>query len=303
MSRQLPPTNIGPTKFIDYFYKPGQQYGMHNVPCVDMTGLVQASVLSVRMGPAVRGFVLSGEPGVGKTHLLVNAVTSIPSTAAMLLPNSMFGSKHEGGLVENFEAAMADAVSYSAFFRHHVAIILDDADASELSVGENTGHTTNANSFAGYLQNLLTSPRLHVDFMGKPIPLLFTVNDATKIRPSLFRDDRVTRAELTLDENARDKMIVAAFKPEGFAETRIVEKLIRSFRQQNMSFWAALVKDWKSHQVQAVIREHGPDQAALERLRNKRAPLDGKVLHALAAARRDATIKSHFKPQNKGLFS
>jgi hypothetical protein len=301
--QSLPPTKIGPTTYADYFYRPGQTYGTVNMPCIDITEKVQAHVVTLRMPPAIRGLALFGEPGIGKSHTLVNAVTSISNTAAMLLPSSIFGSKHEGGLVQNFKAALDDAVAYSAFYKQFVAVILDDIDASELSISENTGHTTSSHTFAGFLQTLLTSPQLYVDFTGKPLAILFSANDATKIRPSLFRDDRVTRIIMTLDPEVRDQMVYKAFAPQGPKENRIIERLLRAFSDQNMSFWSALVKDWKTYQVQAVIRQHGPDQAALERLRTTRSPLDASVLNALAATRRDSTIQNHFKPSRKGLFA
>ncbi|MGD9803882.1 MAG: AAA family ATPase [Hyphomicrobiaceae bacterium] len=289
---RLPPSKP-PTisRFAAHIHRPGQLLPGTYIPSPRLESAVQAFLMQHQLpdeSPATpRTLLVQGPPGIGKTESTLRAALAM-NIAVLLLPPSIFGSKHEGGGTEAVTEALQEAERFSRCYQQPIAAFFDDVDHSTLTVGDNTGHTVNTADVIGHLQNLSGNRRLHVTHAGLPIPLLATANDASRIAPSLFRQMRAKVITHTVEPETKHALARSLFAPATTAEHQFIDKLYRTYAKEPIAFWPALHSDYKAARIQAVMKATGFDPAAVQKALAARRPLDTALITKLAAACRSA---------------
>lgn len=235
---------------------------------------------------------IQGRPGTGKSVTAADAA-SRQNYATLLLNASSVASENEGGAVDKLESTLGDAERYSSIHKHRIVIIADDFDLGIITADENTGKTINSNLVTQRLQALADTSEYR-DHLGAPIPLIFTSNDFTHVRSSLFRDGRSRwfTHEPTLDEKI--EVAVGLFKPRGLRERAHIEKLVRRYRNESIAFWAALRSDLINDHVDEVFDTDITNPALVLAELRKHHPLDPRKLRALAKKHAKARVRRSF---------
>ena len=233
-----------------------------------------------------RYLVVQGARGTGKTVSATDASLRY-GFAVALLPASILASEHEGGATTILRDFMAFAAETSRLRKVRLAIVADDFDLSISAADDQTGRTINSLLMTHQLQQLADTrePRNYDD---SGMPIIFTGNNFTTMRSSLFREGRATwhTHRPTLD----DKLLIAfqLFNPRTFDERRLLEKLVRSYREESVAFWRALHSDLMTERLDDLIERGLPDVAAAEAEYRRPVALDPAKLWTLARARANA---------------
>lgn len=290
----LPPAPIPPVSpYVANIYRPDQQLPGTYIPSPDLELAVQAFLIQHQLpdeSPSTpRTLLIQGPPGTGKTEVSLRAALAI-GTAVMLLPPSIFSSKHEGGGVEQLTEALQEAERFSHANRTHIAVLLDDVDHSILSIGSggNVGHTVNTADAIGHLQNLSSNRNLHVGYQRLPIPFVATANAASRIAPSLFRQMRARVHTHTADDDAKLELAHRLFAPTTKEERSFIDQLFKKHRKEQIAFWPALFSDYKAARIKALIRSKSFERDAVQQHLARRQPIDTQLLEQLAEACRKA---------------
>ncbi len=232
---------------------------------------------------AERYLIIQGARGTGKTVSATDASLRY-GFAVALLPASMLASEHEGGASAVLNDFMAFAAETSRTRKVRIAIVADDFDLSISAADSQTGKTINSLLITHQLQQLADTqePR---NFDDSGMPLIFTGNNFTTMRTSLFRDGRATwyTHRPTLD----DKLVIAfqLFNPRSFEDRRAIERLVRAYRDESVAFWRALHNDLMTDRLDDIIARSLPDVATAEAEFRRPMPLDGEKLWSLARTR------------------
>ncbi|MBN9261471.1 MAG: hypothetical protein BGN89_19650 [Alphaproteobacteria bacterium 64-6] len=240
-------------------------------------------VLPSLKGRAERYLIIQGARGTGKTVSATDASLRY-GFAVALLPASMLASEHEGGASAVLNDFMTFAAETSRARKARIAIVADDFDLSISAADSQTGKTINSLLVTHQLQQLADTqePR---NFDDSGMPVIFTGNNFTTMRTSLFRDGRATwhTHRPTLD----DKLVIAfqLFNPRSFEDRRVIERLVRAYRDESVAFWRALHNDLMTDRLDDIIARSLPDVATAEAEFRRPVPLDGDKLWALARAR------------------
>ena len=284
-----PMPSISP--FAAHIRRPGQPVGGTYIPSPTLELAVQAFLIQHQIpeesAATPRSILIQGPPGAGKTEVTLRAALTM-GVAVMLLPPSVFSSKHEGGGVEAVTDALHEAERFSRANKLPITVMFDDIDHSTLSVGENTGHTVNTGDMVGHLQALSSNRTLHVTHTGLPIPFLATANAADRIAPSLFRQMRAKVVTHTVDDTTKLELAHTLFAPQGSTERAFIDKLFRRYRTESIAFWPALHSDYRAARIQAVIRAKGFNPAEVRAELSTRRPLDTALITKLADTCRTA---------------
>jgi hypothetical protein len=264
---------------------PQHALGDFYVPSPKLERVIQSFLIAHQLSKesplTPRSLLLQGDMGTGKTEIALRSALMM-GAAVMFLAPSIFSSKLEGGAVEKIVEAMQEAERYSHANRLHIAILFDDIDHSSLSGGENVGRTTNPQDVVGHLQSLSTSRNVHVGFTGLPIPIIATANSASKMTPSLWRNQRAKVVTHTMDDATKHEVARKYLAPISHDESQIVASLFKHFKKEDVAFWPALASDYREQRIAALIDVHGFNHAAIERALEKRLPLNLQLLMLLA---------------------
>ncbi len=243
-------------------------------------------VLPSLKGRAERYLIVQGARGTGKTVTATDASLRY-GFAVALLPASILASEHEGGATAILRDFMAFAAETSRARRLRIVIVADDFDLSISAADEQTGKTINSLLVTHHLQQMADThePR---NFDDSGLPIIFTGNNFTTMRTSLFRDGRATWH--THVPSLDDKLLIAfqLFNPRSFDDRRLVERLVRSYRDESVAFWRSLHKDLMTDRLDELIARSLPDVAAAEAEYRRPLPLDPSKLWTLARIRSKA---------------
>lgn len=240
-------------------------------------------VLPSLKGRVERYLIIQGARGTGKTVSATDASLRY-GFAVALLPASMLASEHEGGASAVLDEFMSFVAETSRTRKLRIAIVADDFDLSISAADGQMGKTINSLLVTHQLQQLADTqePR---NFDDSGLPIIFTGNNFTTMRASLFRDGRATwhTHRPTLD----DKLAIAfqLFNPRSFDDRRLIERLVRTYRDESVAFWRALHSDLMTDRLDEIIARSLPDVAAAEAEFRRPVPLDGAKLMALARTR------------------
>jgi len=240
-------------------------------------------VLPSLKGRVERYLIIQGARGTGKTVSATDASLRYGFAVAML-PASMLASEHEGGASAVLDDFMSFVVETSRTRKMRIAIVADDFDLSISAADSQMGKTINSLLVTHQLQQLADTqePR---NFDDSGMPIIFTGNNFTTMRASLFRDGRATwhTHRPTLD----DKLAIAfqLFNPRSFDDRRLIERMVRTYRDESVAFWRALHSDLMTDRLDEIIARSLPDVAAAEAEFRRPVPLDGVKLATLARTR------------------
>jgi hypothetical protein len=240
-------------------------------------------VLPSLKGRVERYLIIQGARGTGKTVSATDASLRYGFAVAML-PASMLASEHEGGASAVLDDFMNFVVETSRARKVRIAIVADDFDLSISAADSQMGKTINSLLVTHQLQQLADTqePR---NFDDSGLPIIFTGNNFTTMRASLFRDGRATwhTHRPTLD----DKLAIAfqLFNPRSFDDRRLIERMVRTYRDESVAFWRALHSDLMTDRLDEIIARSLPDVAAAEAEFRRPVPLDGVKLSTLARTR------------------
>jgi hypothetical protein len=233
-----------------------------------------------------RYLIIQGARGTGKTVSATDASLRYGFGVA-LLPASILASEHEGGATAILRDFMSFAAETSRTQKIRIAVVADDFDLSISAADEHTGKTINSLLVTHHLQQMADThePR---NFDDSGIPIIFTGNNFTTMRTSLFRDGRATWH--THVPSLDDKLLIAfqLFNPRSFDDRRLVERLVRSYRDESVAFWRSLHNDLMTDRLDELIARSLPDVAAAEAEYRRPMPLDSSKLWTLARIRSKA---------------
>lgn len=287
-------TNLAPTMptpapspFASLIRSPGQYLCPDGVIFDELERAIRRhlfkQVLPSLKGRTERYLIIQGARGTGKTISATDASLRY-GFAVALLPASMLASEHEGGATAVLRDFMAFAAETSRARKIRIAIVADDFDLSISAADERTGKTVNSFLVTHQLQQLADThePR---NFDDSGMPIIFTGNNFTTMRASLFREGRATwhTHQPTLD----DKLLIAfqLFNPRSFDDRRLIERLVRSYRDESVAYWRSLHTDLMTERLDELIARSLPDVAAAEAEYRRPVPLDPAKLWTLARAR------------------
>lgn len=277
-------------RYRHLIHAPGTPIDTSHVSVPELEAFIQAHLLMLRSidrANAPRIALVQSVPGTGKSQTCLYAALML-GTAVARVPPSIFGSKHEGGAVENFTELMHTCERYSAETKQYIAVQIEDIDAGILSISENTGHTVNTKEAIGHIQTVADNKALHVNHDGTAIPIIATANAATEVRASLFRPGRADTYTHVVPTDVKRAIVDEVFRPVSPEEQRILDRLFKAYATEQPAFWKAVHHDYKKHRIGAVIKKHGADMTAVNAELARRVPLDSDLLHELARNRRAA---------------
>jgi hypothetical protein len=289
LAQSLPPTPSPsvPSPFANLIRTPGDYLCPDGVIFDELERAIRRhlfkQVLPSLKGRTERYLIIQGARGTGKTVTATDASLRY-GFAVALLPASMLASEHEGGATAVLRDFMAFAAEASRARRQRIVIVADDFDLSISAADEQTGKTINSLLVTHLLQQMADThePR---NFDDSGMPIIFTGNNFTTVRSSLFREGRAAwhTHRPTLD----DKLLIAfqLFNPRTFDDRRIIERLVRSYREESVAFWRALHNDLLTEKLDDLIARGLPDVAAAEAEFRRPVPLDPQKLWLLARAR------------------
>ncbi len=282
-----PPPTTPSSPFAGLIRMPGQYLCPDGVVFDELERAIRRhlfkQVLPSLKGRVERYLIIQGPRGTGKTVSATDASLRY-GFAVALLPASMLASEHEGGACSVLNDFMGFAAETSRSRKMRIAIVADDFDLSISAADGQMGRTINSLLVTHQLQQLADTqePR---NFDDSGMPIIFTGNNFTTMRASLFRDGRATwhTHRPTLD----DKLAIAfaLFNPRSYDDRRLIERLVRTYRDESVAFWRALHSDLMTDRLDDIISRSLPDVSAAEAEFRRPVPIDGVKLWALARIR------------------
>ena len=282
-----PPPPAASSPFAGLIRMPGQYLCPDGVVFDELERAIRRhlfkQVLPSLKGRVERYLIIQGPRGTGKTVSATDASLRY-GFAVALLPASMLASEHEGGACAVLNYFMSFAAETSRSRKMRIAIVADDFDLSISAADGQMGRTINSLLVTHQLQQLADTqePR---NFDDSGMPIIFTGNNFTTMRASLFRDGRATwhTHRPTLD----DKLAIAfqLFNPRSYDDRRLIERLVRTYRDESVAFWRALHSDLMTDRLDDIISRSLPDVSAAEAEFRRPVPIDGVKLWALARIR------------------
>lgn len=242
------------------------------------------------MDRAERFLVIQGEPGTGKTVAACDASLRYGFTVA-LLPAAMLASEHEGGASAVLDDFMRHIVGQSAARKQRFCVVADDFDLSIVGIDDKTGKTINSNLVGQRLQALADTGEYR-NWDGSGIPVIFTGNDFTHFRASLFRDGRATWFTHAPSHDEKTQIAFHLLRPRTLEERKLVEKLARTYRNEAVAFWQSVKNDLNKARLDEIIGLGLPDVDAAEAELAKPRPIDVQRLVAVATSRAKAKALS-----------
>lgn len=289
LSSHVPPSLPSPA-FTAEVRRPGELLnpGGHifaEVEKVVQRHLFALQVLKTGHPKPQRFLVVTGMPGTGKTMSVTDAALRF-GNAVIQLSAANVASPNEGGATEVLESYLADAVRHSQIHKEPVAIIADDFDCGIISVGKDTGNTINTGLVVQKLQSLADSEDYR-NYDGSRIALIFTGNDWSNVRSSLFREGRATWYEHVVSPQEMRDFVFHLFTPATASEQRLLEKLVRRYRKESAAFWATVKSSLRHDIIDALLASGVTDPAFIQfELGRPRPLLPGQLLrYARAHAR------------------
>jgi hypothetical protein len=92
---------------------------------------------------------------------------------------------------------------------------------------------------------------------------------------------------LTHRPSLDDKLVIAfqIFNPRSFEDRRVIERLVRTYRDESVAFWRALHNDLMTDRLDDIISRSLPDVAAAEAEFRRPVSIDPAKLTKLASTR------------------
>lgn len=300
------PPPIPPTfTYAHLIRRPGDPMLKHIIPFEALTKEVR-KFLAFQIGAhtrdqAARTLVVSGPPGTGKSEGTLAAALEANFAVAVAAAN-MFASESEGGATDKLDAFMTEMERYSAHHRIRLVVIINDIDQSVMSRDDKTGVSINSQLLTEAFHHLADNRHLFRNFDGTNIAFIVTVNDATHLRASLYREGRAIWFDHVPSEEDRANIAWSILAPRTSEERDLVQKLVRRFRHQPVAFWKALHLQMQAAHAERALGHGIPDRAAIDRAFGQRISLTAEVAWDCARRLRSARVRNWLN-QRRSLFS
>ncbi len=243
------------------------------------------------MESADRYLLIAGETGSAKTATSCDAALRF-GWAVAILPAAELASEHEGGATTVLTGFFAAVVASSAATRLRHMAIIDDMELSILGADDKMGRTINSPLLTGEFQRLADRPKAYRNYDGSIIPVIFTGNDFSRIRSSLLRNCRTMSYVHKLSLQDKVEFAFHQLRPRTREDLQLTEKLVRTYRREPITFWAALASDLKASQLDRLIDQGITDPAKAEGVLSQHRPIEPDVVWKLAKARAQRTQRS-----------
>lgn len=240
---------------------------------------------------APRYFVIDGGSGIGKTQGVLIAISEAGWGLIRVSAGELAGET-EGAANQTLRAKLAAAELISRLRGYPVLLLIDDFDLSIVGGDPRLERTVNTNLLTTDLQWLADETTSYVTCRGLPVPIIFTGNDM-RMRSSLFRDGRADwfTYEPTLDEKVG--IVLPVFAPETPAERSAVEALVRSYRNEPVSFFVGVASDIEAQRFDHIADDDLADLVSIEAELNRLESIDPALLKTVAKARASRDVRSH----------
>ncbi len=286
MTTKFPTLAQGPApapkrKYSHLLRHPGDPLAQRIIPFELLTHAVERHLRqhahAVSRDTAPRTLIVAGRPGEGKSEGVLAAVLQFGWSVAAV-PASMFASENEGGATEVLDELLAELTEIADETGKPVALCINDIDQSILSLEEKMGKTINTNLLSERLHFLADNPRLYRSRHGANLAFFCTLNDATNLRDSLFREGRATWFEHVPTIEDRRNIAWALLAPMTTPERKLVEQLTRRFKHQSVAFWSSLVSELRASAAEGLMGRGVDESEALASAYGAHLPLDPKLV-------------------------
>jgi hypothetical protein len=234
---------------------------------------------------AERTLCLAGPPGAGKSEGALVAALNF-NFAVGVLSASMFAGDTEGKPTQLLDAILEEFSRWSAEQRRRVVVILDDIDLSIMAKDDKTGVSSNTNLLLQRFHYLADNRHVYRNGDGSNIAFIVTLNDASNLRASLYREGRAIWHDHVPTVEDKVNIAWATLAPQTSEERALVDKLARKYRHMPVSFWKALRNQIKAHHARRRLPAGVSDAAAIDRAYACRFPLTADVAWDCARALR-----------------
>lgn len=282
-----------PYKFAHLIRQPGDPVESQIIPFKALTLEVRkwlaSQISATTRDTTARSLVIQGKPGEGKSEgALVAALQA--GFSVSVVPAGMFASENEGGATELLDAYMAECERWSAEQQKRLVVIINDIDMSIMNLPDKMGATINSNLLLERFHFLADNRHLHRNFDGSNIGFIVTVNDASNLRASLYREGRGVWHDH--EPSIEDKTNIAwrILDPQTTTERDLVGSLTWKFRHQPVAFWKALHHAIRAQHIQRAISR---DINAAAELLGRRVPLNPDIAWACARQLRGHRVRNY----------
>ena len=151
---------------------------------------------------APRGFLVSGEPGTGKTKSLINILTTL-DCHVVTVPATSLADPYEAAHVERLEKLLQKTSQLSSESSTRCVLLIDDCDAI-FHTSPRINRTSNSDLIRVWWQSLADRKTVHLNYDGTPILVAWTSNGMAA-HGATFRDGRclIQLHEPTPDERLK----------------------------------------------------------------------------------------------------
>ncbi len=288
MTTKFPSLAQGPAptpkrKYSYWIHHPNDPITKRIIPFEQLTQAVERH-LRQHAHPATRDLaprtlIVAGRPGEGKSEGVLAAALRC-GWAVAAVPASLFASENEGGATEVLDELLTELNEVADETGKPLALCINDIDQSILSLEEKMGKTINTNLLSERLHFLADNPRLYRSRHGTNLAFFCTLNDATNLRESLFREGRAVWMEHVPSIEDKRNIAWALLAPMTTPERKLVDQLTRRFKHQSVAFWSSLVLELRAATAEGLMRGGVGESEALASVYAGRLPLDPHLVWA-----------------------
>lgn len=262
---------------------PGDSITQRIIPFEKLTRAVERHLRqhahAVSRDTAPRTLIVAGRPGEGKSEGILAAALQCGWSVAAVSA-SLFASENEGGANEVLDELLTELNEVADETGKPVALCINDIDQSILSLEEKMGKTINTNLLSESLHFLADNPRLYRSRHGTNLAFFCTLNDATNLRESLFREGRATWFEHVPTVEDKRNIAWALLAPGTTPERKLVDQLTRRFKHQSVAFWSSLVIELRASAAEGLMGRGIGEAEAIATIYGARLPLDPHLVWA-----------------------
>ncbi len=239
-------------KYTDNYLECIENYGIY-IPTKTRLSIlkhivINMTITSIENYPLI--YILSGEPGTGKTFSLKKICQNINCKLFHLAASELAG-KYESDSKEVISKKYQDAHDYVKMNKAKAVIVIEDIHLSTLSAlsGTNISGTVNSGLLLSELMDI--ADKSANEFR---IPIFLTTNSLKKIPSTLKRNQRCVIHEMVQDECEKKLMIRALIEKELHnIKYDQLDEIINSFSKEPIAFWADVVSFYITREIDEFL--------------------------------------------------
>jgi ATPase family associated with various cellular activities (AAA) len=150
---------------------------------------------------------------------------------------------YEGEPLSTLESIYVYASSLREATKSRVVVLIDDFDLSAAAAIGDRRYTVNTQLLSGFLMNLADDPTRCGEHHTARIPIILTGNNFTSLHGPLTRAGRMDFFNWTPSLEEKQRIVETMFSTLAPIDQLQIARLVRAYRQQPVSFFAALKGD------------------------------------------------------------